>query len=282
MADKPKRASEYKSEQVELVRSTCLYVATKLGDLMDEVVVVGGLVPSLLIDQGALPEGAAAHVGTMDLDVGLKLALLDEGRYRTLTERLRDAGFAQDQTEEGRPTRQRWRVTGLGSVTVDFLIPPSLATDQGGKLRDIENDFAAIIAPGLKLAFQDRRRIWIEGKTIFGEKAAREVWVCGPGAFVVLKALAFLGRGENKDAYDLYYLVRNFGAGVEDVVACLRPLLGDDEAKKALQVLRDDFLDHDGVGPRRVAEFLRGGPDEETQADVVGFVAALLDVVRGR
>jgi hypothetical protein len=282
MADKPKRASEYKSEQVELVRSTCLYVATKLGDLMDEVVVVGGLVPTLLIDQGALPEGASAHVGTMDLDVGLKLALLDEGRYRTLTERLRDAGFAQDQTGEGRPTRQRWRVTGIGSVTVDFLIPPSLATDQGGKLRDIESDLAAIIAPGLKLAFQDRRRIRIEGRTIFGEKASREVWACGPGAFVVLKALAFLGRGENKDAYDLFYLVRNFGAGVEDVAACLQPLLGDDEAKKALQVLRDDFLDHDAVGPRRVAEFLQGGPDDETQADVVGFVAALLDVLRGR
>lgn len=59
---------------------------------------------SLLIDQGALPEGASAHVGTMDLDVGLKLALFDEGRYRTLTERLRDAGFAQDHTDEGRPT----------------------------------------------------------------------------------------------------------------------------------------------------------------------------------
>jgi len=282
MADKPKRASEYKSEQVELVRSTCLYVATKLGDLMDEVVVVGGLVPSLLIDQGALPEGASAHVGTMDLDVGLKLALLDEGRYRTLTQRLRNAGFAQDQTEEGRPTRQRWRVTGLGSVTVDFLIPPSLTTDQGGKLRDIEKDFAAIIAPGLKHAFQDRRRVRIEGKTIFGEKAAREVWVCGPGAFVVLKALAFLGRGENKDAYDLYYLVRNFGAGVEDVAACLQPLLDDDEAQQAMQALRDDFLDHDGVGPRRVAEFLHGGPDQEAQADVVGFVAALLDAIRGR
>ncbi len=277
MADKPKRASEYRSEQVELVRATCLYVATKLGDLMDEVVVVGGLVPSLLIDQSALPEGASAHVGTMDLDVGLKLALLDEGRYRTLTERLRDAGFTQDQTEEGRPTRQRWRVTGLGSVTVDFLIPPSLATDQGGKLRDIEKDFAAIIAPGLQARLPGPPARPIEGKTIFGEKAARDVWVCGPGAFVVLKALAFLGRGENKDAYDLYYLVRNFGAGVEDVAACLRPLLGDDEAQRAFQVLRDDFLDHDGVGPRRVAEFLQGGPDDEIQADVVGFVSALLD-----
>ena len=43
MADKPKRASEYKSEHLELVRETCLYVATTLGDLMDELVVVGGL-----------------------------------------------------------------------------------------------------------------------------------------------------------------------------------------------------------------------------------------------
>jgi hypothetical protein len=280
MADKPKRASEYKSEQVELVRATCLYVATKLGDLMEEVVVVGGLVPSLLIDQTTLPEGASAHVGTMDLDVGLKLALLDQGRYRTLTERLRDAGFAQDQTEEGRPTRQRWRVTGLGSVTVDFLIPASLATDEGGKLRDIEKDFAAIIAPGLKLAFQDRRRVRIEGKTIFGEDATRDIWVCGPGAFVVLKALAFLGRGENKDAYDLYYLVRNFGSGVEDVAACLRPLLDDPEALRALQVLRDDFLDYERIGPRRVADFLQGGPDDEIQADVVGFIRRLIDCIR--
>jgi hypothetical protein len=33
---------------------------------------------------------------------------------------------------------------------------------------------------------------------------------------------------------------------------------------------------------RRVAEFLEGGPDDEIQADVVGFVAALVDAVRGR
>ncbi len=31
MPEKPKRASDYRSEQVELVRATCLYVATKLG-----------------------------------------------------------------------------------------------------------------------------------------------------------------------------------------------------------------------------------------------------------
>ena len=82
MADKPKRAAEYKPEQVELVRAACLYVATKFGDMMDDLVIIGGLVPSLLIDQDALGADVVPHVGTMDLDIGLQIALLNEGRYR--------------------------------------------------------------------------------------------------------------------------------------------------------------------------------------------------------
>ena len=106
MAEKPATASGYTSEQLELVRGTCLYVATKLGDLMDDLVIVGGLAPSLLIDQEDLPEGADAHVGTTDLDVGMTVGLLDQGMYATLTERLRRAGFSPDLNEEGNPTRQ--------------------------------------------------------------------------------------------------------------------------------------------------------------------------------
>jgi hypothetical protein len=50
MPEKPKFAAGYPPDQIARVTSTCLYLATKLGDLMDELVVVGGLVPSLLID----------------------------------------------------------------------------------------------------------------------------------------------------------------------------------------------------------------------------------------
>ncbi|MBW2700221.1 MAG: hypothetical protein JRF33_05335 [Deltaproteobacteria bacterium] len=276
MPDKPTPAAGYKSKQVELVRATCLYVATKLGDIMDELVVIGGLVPSLLIRQDELPEGADAHVGTLDLDVGLTLALLEEGRYKTLTERLRRAGFEQDVNDEGNPTRQRWKIEQIAKVTVDFLIQPSLPDDKGGRLRDIEPDFAAVIAPGLHLAFQDREQVTIEGMTIMGEQAKRNVWVCGPGAFVVLKSIAFRLRGENKDAYDLYYLVRNFGTGVGDVASRLKPLLGDASAQQAIDYLKEDFQLHDGTGPRRVAEFITGGPDNTIQANVVGFVDQLL------
>ena len=277
MTDKPTTAAGYGGGQTELVRATCLYVATKLGDIMEELVVVGGLVPSLLVNQESLSIGVDSHVGTMDLDMGLTVALLEEGRYRTLTERLRRAGFEQDIGARGHPTRQRWRIDGQEKITVDFLIPPSLPGDRGGALRDIEPDFAAIIAPGLHLAFQDRERAEIAGETIFGERATRTISVCGPGAYVVLKSLAFRLRGENKDAYDLYYVVRNYGAGVNDVAARLVPLLGDPSAIEAMRILREDFGDHDGVGPRRVAEFILGIPDDEIQAEVVGFVRELLN-----
>lgn len=280
MAEKPKHASDYKSEQVELVRATCLYVATKLGDMMDDLLIVGGLVPSLIIDQEQLGEHVDPHVGTMDLDVGLQVALLNEGRYRQLTERLRNAGFEMDKNDAGNPTRQRWAISNAERVTIDFLIQATLEGDKGGKLRDLEPDFAAIIAPGLRCAFRDRKQVTLEGKTLFSEKATRDIWVCDAGAYVVLKALAFDSRGENKDAYDLFYVVRNYGDGPTDVASKLEPLLDDADAQRALTILKRDFSEPDAVGPMRVAAFVTRGKDEELQADVVGFISRLLAKVK--
>jgi hypothetical protein len=260
------------------VTQTCLYIASKLGDLLDELVVVGGLVPSLLIPMELVPIGEDRHVGTMDLDLGLSLALLDNQRYEEFTERLRRAGFAPDVNDQGNLTRQRWKFaqTRDVSITVDFLIPPGHNQDRGGNIRHIEKDFAAVITPGLHLAFQDRIKINLEGTTLLGENTIREIWVCGPGAFVVLKALAFGTRGENKDAYDLYYVIRNYGNGIDDVFEHLQTLLHDRYCKKALQILARDFSDSDRIGPRRTAEFLYAAPNEALQADVAGFVRELL------
>ena len=279
MPEKPTTAAGYPPDQVARVKATCLYLATKLGDLMPELVVVGGLVPSLLIDHQNLPENVTAHVGTMDLDLGLAFALVGEARYQEVAERLRNAKFTPDKNDEGKPTRQRWRISDP-PVTVDFLIEPEKSTEaQAGRLFDLTKDWAAIIAPGLHLAFKNNRMVTLSGKTIVGENVepGRDIRVCGAGAFVVLKALAFHIRGENKDAYDLFYLLRNYERGVSDVVAELRPLLADASAVKAMEYLRGDFQDSDSTGPRRAAEFLYGHPDADTQADAVGFVRQLLD-----
>jgi hypothetical protein len=233
-------------------------------------------VPSLLIPDESLPEGEDVHIGTMDL--GLSLALLDTKRYEDLSLRLYRADFRPDENEEGNPTLQRWKITPTIDlkVTLDFLIPPSLATDKGGDLRHIEKDFAAVITPGLRLAFQDKKKVSLKGLTLLGEKTNRDIWVCGPGAFVVLKALAFDQRGENKDAYDLYFVIRNYGRGIDDVCRCLSPLLKEVETKKALEILNRDFSELDGIGPNRVAQFQYRGPNADLQADVAGFTKELL------
>jgi hypothetical protein len=280
MPDKPSTAAGYSGDQVELVRATCLYVATRLGDLMDDLVIVGGFVPSLIIDQSNLAEGLDPHVGTLDLDIGLSLAIYDEQHYKALSERLKRASFEPDKNERGNRTSQRWRIEGHGSnVTVDFLIPPTLDSDRGGRVRHLEEDFGALIAPGLHLAFKDQIEVPLTGLTILGESADRRIKVCGPGAFVVLKALAFKYRGENKDAYDLYYVIRNYGTGPGDVAERFLSLYPDVTCDEALEVMRKDFVKPNAVGPRRVAAFLRGKgeSDEDLQVEVAGFAQSFLD-----
>ena len=54
MENKPTLASGYSPAAVQLAHSASLYIATKLGDLRDDLVIVGGLVPSLIVPQGQL------------------------------------------------------------------------------------------------------------------------------------------------------------------------------------------------------------------------------------
>ena len=274
MTSKPSSGDGYGTEQLDSVRRTCLYMATKLGDLLNEIAVVGGLVPYLLVDQENLPSGLEPHAGTMDLDMGLALAILNRERYRELGARLRDAGFKPDVNEQGNKRWQTWIVHTPHPVRVDFLIPPTDETEGGGALLHIEPDLAAIVTPGLELAFQDQRRIELAAHTPSGAWATRSIPVCGPGAFTVLKALAFGNRAENKDAYDLFCVWS--GVGVLEVAESLNPLQPSAYVDDALSVIERDFCSHDGLGPIGTAQFITQGPDDNVQADVVGLAQELL------
>jgi hypothetical protein len=151
-----------------------------------------------------------------------------------------------------------------------------------GRIKSIEPDFAAIIAPGLRLAFEDRLRVPLEGRTIRGERAKRDVWVCGPGAFVAMKAMAFRSRGENKDAYDLTYILQNYEGGARSVARRFATLLAAEEASQALKLLDEDFALADSLGPARVAEFLYGEGNDAAAADAWASVRDLVDAVGGR
>lgn len=282
IADDLATIASYTPEAQELIRTACLTVAGVLGDCMEDITVIGGLVPSLIVDQARLPEGAYPHPGTLDLDLALQLAVLEAEGYKTISERLRGAGFEPDRNSAGNATVQRWVVPTETSarVTVDFLIPPVENAKSRG-IFNLERDFGAVIAQGLDLAFRDRMIYRVDGLNARGDRVTRDVWVCGPGALVVLKALACRGREKPKDAFDLFYVLRNFGAGPADVAARLRPWTTDPAVVRACEILAADFGDVTREGPRRVARFLGTDDDDGLKAQVVAFTAEFLARIEG-
>ncbi len=277
---RPRTVTGYRPEWLEWARSLCLELTTVVGGfLQKDVTVVGGLVPPLLIPVESLGAGIEPHPGTMDVDVALSLALLKESKYSVLSERLRHAGFRPGTTDDGNVTRQSWVIeVGDGEeMELEFLIGPATEEAEPSTLQSLEGDFAAWIMPGMQLCFEDRERVRLSGRTLSGERVERrDLWVAGPGAFVVLKALALRERGYNKDAYDLYYVVRHYGQDIADVAERLVPLLFDPAAERALEVLRTDFETIESVGPMRAAAFLGREDDADLRADVRGFVLDLV------
>jgi Nucleotidyltransferase len=257
-----------------LVRRTCLEIATRLGDFLDEICVVGGLVPSLIVDQSDLHAAREPHLGTVDLDLGFSVGVLDARLYETIADRLREAGFAPDRNSEGAAIAQRWR--SAYGITVDLLIPPTRPDDRGGRLRNLENAFAAFIVPGLDLAFRDSEIVTIDDELPSGPRAVRQIRVCGPGAFVVLKALAFGNRAKATDAYDMYYVLRHHRLGAAAIGAVVARFGDDVHCERAIEILHRDFSEAGRIGPASVANFL-GGRDEAIQADAAGFVRELLE-----
>ena len=281
MTDKPRHRSGYTAEDTELLWSACLTIAVSLGAYLDDLVIVGGMVPALLIDTQREGPSDELHPGTNDLDIGLSLGVLDGQRYAAISERLRAENFEPDTSNAGNPTVQRWHRSGL---KVDFLIPQAAGQPEGRRIHNLEPDFGAIVTPGLELAFAERVQIELHGTTLTGERATRVVPVCGPAAFVVLKALAFADRSEPKDAYDLVYVLRHTPGGSRAVADQLKLHASGDAGivDRAIQLLARDFATIDHTGPRRAAEFEYLDPNERDNAaaDAHGVVDDLLTAFR--
>lgn len=268
---------------VRLIKSFCFHVAKTLGqDIMDNAVIIGGIVPSLLIDQEKFNSEADRHIGTMDLDIGFSLAIKDNDCHLNIIDRLHSAGFKPN-LEKNNLVTPRWKLKFLGrEMPVDFLITKTEEDDQFGATVQIHPQFSAIAGSGLQTAFFDRQKIRFEQKD---EKITNQqsIWVCGPGAFIVMKALAYNLRKTTdkgpKDAYDIFYMLRYYGNGIKDVAESLTLIRGFPDWQQTRTILTKCFSQDELIGPRHVTQFLSNQPEEVVKADVAGYVRQLLKMV---
>lgn len=201
--------------------------------------------------------------------------------YQRLAERLRAQNFSPDRNEQGNETKQRWRYRDSDkAVTLDFLIDESDTGDHGwGRIHSLTEDLGAIRAFGARLAFKDVEVTEVSGRTLEGDSASREIQVCGPAAFVVLKAIAYANRKARKDAYDLGYVLRYYGESTEDVAGRFKAIGNHAATERAIQILHNDFASEEAMGHRDASRFSYKTVNDEFVADYVGSVRRLLDLV---
>lgn len=82
---------DYSAEGVEAAKSVLIELVQLLGEFRDQMVVVGGWVPVLLLMDAREP-----HVGTLDIDLALDFRNIPEASYQTLLEALTSRGYRQD------------------------------------------------------------------------------------------------------------------------------------------------------------------------------------------
>jgi len=258
-------------------------LVTLVGDIgpwSDRIVLVGGLAPRYIV--GELPQGVSEHVGTTDIDLVIGLAIDDAPEtYATLQANLKKSGFSQTDLS------YQWEreVDGV-SVKVEFLCE----TDQvnpGLIYRPKEgtgSKVGAFNVPGAQLTTRDFVEYELEAERLDDGGLSRITFrVAGVLTYIVLKALAFQDRHDNKDAYDLVFtLLRHTGGPVGAAeVAAVSPVRTDGQVVAALQLLAERFAEPGHDGPTAYANFLADPDDDEEKARLRNeAVAAVIQFLR--
>ncbi|MFH1477409.1 MAG: hypothetical protein ABIH24_07970 [Verrucomicrobiota bacterium] len=240
------RYDQYKPEDTARAESALLTVWAALGNLIQDLVLVGGLVPRYICK----PQTSDVTAVTMDVDLGVSLEL-STGQYEPTTRRLADHGF-------------RWKdkrfVKTIRNVDLylDFLTdkPTEEAADSV-----VVDDVAGVSAVfGVSRALEIYRVVTITGMDLQGAKVTEQVKVCEVGPFICLKLQAYAGRAQGKDVFDLVRAVRDYDRGMETAVNLFHVEKGKNLAyEPALRVLQERFADARSKGPIQYADFCMSG-----------------------
>lgn len=253
------KQSEYKAPEVRACLSVLLEIMTILGEFRENIVIVGGNVPPLLI-----ASAKEKHPGTMDIDLALDFQYIKSDTYQTIVETLTARGYYQ---KEGDQPFRFYRDIGDESkdkITVEINL---LAGEYGGtttpRRHQTVQDARARKARGCDLVFEGAAKITLAGSLPGGGTNKLTIKVAGIGAFLVMKGMALWGRMKEKDAYDIYYCCKNYPGGSIPLAKAIKPLLNKKLAREGLGKIKAKFSTVDGIGPNWVADFLEVSDSEE-------------------
>lgn len=270
----PQTADEYDDRTTKAVKSVLIEIGQILGSFQGKFAVIGGAVPWLLLNNQDMP-----HVGSMDVDLSLNAEALGDGEYATLVEALQGHGY--EQQEALRRFQLVRRVPAIDDgppidVIVDFLMPRDAEIVKNTP--PLVADFAVQRADGADLALRFYQLVAVDGPMPDGGRNRVEIAVCSIPALIAMKGHALNGRLKQKDAYDIYYSIRNYPDGIAALAEACRPVLEHESGRQGYGYVADKFDTQDGFGPTCVRLFVENTQilgertSEQWQMDAFGQV----------
>lgn len=276
----PINAGDYQDRDIKAAFVALIELGQILKPFDKSYVIVGGSVPWLLLDHGKPP-----HLGTLDIDIGLNPEDLDDGQYATLVETLERADYRRDL--EGLKPFQLLKLVNTHDggypvpVIVDLLAPKGVKL-KGNKPQLVQG-LRVQQVDGCGVALRNHTNKKIEGNMPDGRPNTVSLPVASIPALLVMKGYALTGRDKMKDAYDIYYSVRNYPGGAAKLAEDCKPLLADSIAAEGFRLLASKFRERDDFGPATVRKFLEeAAPEftdmepEQIQTDAFGQVDVFL------
>lgn len=272
----PQSATDYQERTTEAVKAVLIEVAQVLGAFEGKYAVIGGAVPWLLLENRDMP-----HVGTLDVDLALDAEALGDGQYATLIEVLMAAGYEQ----RGKRFQLVRNVAAHDDgppidVIVDFLRPADVEILKNDP--PLVSDFAVIRGSGAAIALKAYQMVAISGRMPEGGRNQVEIAVASIPALLAMKGFAIKKRLKRKDAYDIYYSIRNYAGGIQALAAECSKLLSENDAVLGFGYIAEKFDAWDGFGPTCVRQFVEDSQIQgaltldQWQQDAFGQVDAWL------
>ena len=250
--------SQYGEREVKACKAVLLEIVHLLGEIKDEMVIIGGWTPTFL-----LPQSDDPHIGSLDIDVALNFSNIPDDTYQTILKAFLKRGYTQDKEQ---PFRFFRKVTIEGkepiSVEVDLMAGEYGGSGKGHRTQKIQ-DIRARKARGCDLAFNSSITVTLEGELPDGGKDKVSFKVAGIVPFLVMKGMAMYDRMKEKDAYDIYYCVEHYPGGVEGLVSEFRLHLKNKLIIEGLEKIRSKFASIEHIGPKWVADFLEVADKED-------------------
>ena len=274
----PQSAGDYDDRTTAAVKSVLIEIGQVLGSFEGKFVVIGGAVPWLLLREADMP-----HIGTGDVDLGLDPSALGDGEYVRLVEALQEHGYHQRDNLRRFQLVRTVPAKDAGpdiDIVVDFLMPRDAEITRNTP--PLISQFAIQRADGADLALRFYEMVAIEGDMPDGDRNFVRIAVASIPALLAMKGYAIANRLKRKDAYDIYYSIRNFPDGTDAIVEATRPLLDVQSARRGYCLISDKFRNIEDFGPRSVRRFAEGShllgdrTADQWQQDAFGQVDAWL------